>query len=343
MSLHIRTSWLSRGSRISGCASVLGSWQICHNVCTSLIVALATVGIAVQGMPLLFLNKLQWPLWIAAVALFAVLVLVRVGTRMRCITTRGVVGNAALLFAGLPFEGLWVSNARIAGLVIVLGVLLWYLKDLVVKKVGDNIVVDFVEHGGRITGGLVGVLAVVGLLVIASGAKQSPEIATSATGGLAMSESRSRMKFTIFDIAQAKELMDKNGDGKCDACGMDINQCITSGMMQCTMDPDAKIGLLGSQHIHARFTVSRANQVVDLSPFAHVMDAQGGGTGSSFIHVEGPNFNKLHMHATGVPLKFWFASVGLTADKAEVDVNGAAVPSGLEYIFKDGDDIAVKL
>jgi len=341
--MELNIKWFSRGSKLSGCASILGSWQICHNVCTALIAFLATFGIALQGMPLLFLNRFQWPLWIVAVALFGLLLLVRVGARMRCITTRGMVGNIGLLLAGLPFAGEWVAGARTAGLVLVLGVLVWYLKDLIVKRGETGWVVDLVENGKKVAGGLVGVVAIIVLLVIASGAKQSPEIATSAQGGLAMTVNQPRMKFTLFDIAHAKELMDKNGDGKCDACGMPIDQCIESGMMQCTMDPDAKIGLLGSQHIHANFTVYKDGQKFDLAPYAHVMDNSGGGTGSSFIHVEGPNFDRLHMHATGVPLRMFFNSVGMNTKNAQVVVNGKKVEQGLDYVFKDGNKIEVIL
>src|SRR3989338_1320781 len=52
--------------------------------------------------------------------------------------------------------------------------------------------------------------------------------------------------FTEFDKKLARDFMDKNQDGKCDVCGMAIEDCIASGMMQCSMDPNAQIGLLNS-------------------------------------------------------------------------------------------------
>ncbi|MBI4135482.1 hypothetical protein HY477_01995 [Candidatus Uhrbacteria bacterium] len=339
--MQLPTKWFSHGSKISGCASILGSWQICHQVCTAVVAALATFGIALQGMPLLFLNTWQWPLWIVAVALFGVLLLVRVGARLRCITTRGMLGNTGLLLAGLPFDGEWVVSARTVGLVLVLGVLAWYLKDLIVKRVETGWVVDLVENGKKVAGGLVGVVAVVALLIL-SNAPQPPLKLRGGEGGV-MSSGTSRMKFTLFDVAQAKELMDKDGDGRCDACGMAIDQCIESGMMECTMDPNAKIGLLGSKHLHAAFQVLKDGVPVDLAPYAHRMDSSGNGTGSSFMHIEGPDFNRLHMHASGVPLRMFFNSVGLRVENAEVAVNGQRVVQGLDYVFKDGDTIAVSI
>src|SRR3989344_7509391 len=65
----------------------------------------------------------------------------------------------------------------------------------------------------------------------------------------------SRMSFTEFDKQKAREFMDKNNDGSCDICGMPINTCIDSGMIQCNMDPNAEIGVLDSAHIHSDFKV----------------------------------------------------------------------------------------
>ena len=344
--MQISANWFSRGSKISGCASILGSWQICHNVCTSLIALLATFGIALQGMPLLFLNRFQWSLWIAAVALFGVLLTIRVGMRMRCITTRGMIGNSGLLLAGLPFAGEWVGGARTAGLVLVLGVLAWYLKDLIVKRVETGWVVDFVEQGRKVAGGLVGMVAVVGLLFTVHNPTQIPSpapIAVGAPSPAGRGQGEGRMKFTLFDVAHAKELMDKNGDGQCDVCGMDIDQCIESGMMQCTMDPEAKIGLLGSKHSHAAFQAFRNGAPLNLEPYARIMDSSGSGTGSSFMHIEGPDFNRLHMHATGVPLQMFFNSIGMSTPNAQVIVNGKEIERGLEFVFQDEDAIEVIL
>ena len=65
----------------------------------------------------------------------------------------------------------------------------------------------------------------------------------------------SRMSLTGFDEQIALEFMDKNHDGRCDVCGMPVEQCIDSGQIECNMDSNAKIGILGSQHVHTDFKV----------------------------------------------------------------------------------------
>ena len=65
----------------------------------------------------------------------------------------------------------------------------------------------------------------------------------------------SRMSLTSFDRKLGIELMDQNHDGRCDICGMPVEQCTDSGQLECNMDPNAKIGILGSQHVHADWKV----------------------------------------------------------------------------------------
>src|SRR3989338_709504 len=48
----------------------------------------------------------------------------------------------------------------------------------------------------------------------------------------------SRMTLTSFDKQLAKQLMDTNNDGRCDICGMPVEQCIDSGQLECNMDPN---------------------------------------------------------------------------------------------------------
>lgn len=126
----------------------------------------------------------------------------------------------------------------------------------------------------------------------------------------------SRMTLTGFDAALAKEFMDKDNDGKCDACGMPVEMCISSGQLQCNMDPASTIGVLGSQHIHADWKVYIDGQPFDFTPFAMDMSNMNANVTSSFIHVdrgaqppEGTS-DVIHMHATGVPLRLFFNSIG---------------------------------
>ena len=179
-----------------------------------------------------------------------------------------------------------------------------------------------------------------------------------------MGKPMSKMGFTEFDKQKAREFMDKNGDGKCDICGMPIEQCIASGMMQCSgMDPDATMGVLGSQHIHADWKVYLDGEAFDWSPYAERHHKQMMGDKSitdtsAFIHIhpaEGAEKggDVLHMHATGIPLSLFFESLGMKFDKGCLTVNGnehcglKMYVNGKEnnelgdYVFSDGDKILI--
>lgn len=132
-------------------------------------------------------------------------------------------------------------------------------------------------------------------------------------GNNAMPKTMSRMSLTGFDKELARQLMDQNNDGRCDVCGMPVEQCIDGGQLECSMDPNAKIGILGSQHIHADFKVFINGKTIDFSDNEYYMK-------SSFMHLD-DNQNKqdasgvLHMHATGVPLWVFFKSIGMDFNK----------------------------
>jgi hypothetical protein len=336
--------FVSRGSSVSGCASILGSWQICHNLCMSLVAALTTLGFAIQGMPLLFLNRWQKPLWMVALAFFGALLLLRFVTRMRFITRRSVFGNAGLMLAGLPFDVPWVSSARIAGIAIAIIALAGYLKEQIVQRAADGgLVLDFVAEGRKIAGGAASILALALVLTVPAVPRGKNAHTNASAPPASSAPAVSRMTFTLFDVAQAKELMDADGDGRCDACGMDIDQCTASGMMQCTMDSQATIGLLGSQHIHARFQVMRDGKPLDLTSSAHRMGSDDG-VSSSFIHVhEDDGARTLHMHATGVPLGLFFESIGMKdlEGKVRATANGEEIADPLGYVFQDDDALRV--
>src|SRR3989344_4026000 len=119
---------------ISGVASVLGSWQVCHNVCFGLIVLLSIIGITVVGMPLLFLTKIAVPIWIVAF----VLLLITIGFyfKKRCISGRLIILNSGLVIAGIPFKILqpflvffWI----IGGMLGILGISL-FIKDKIQRR-----------------------------------------------------------------------------------------------------------------------------------------------------------------------------------------------------------------
>lgn len=87
---------------LSGVASFLGGWQVCHNLCLGLIALLSIIGITVSGMPLFFLTKVAVPLWILAVFLF--LVTLYFYYSKRCISKNLIILNLGFIIAGVPFN-----------------------------------------------------------------------------------------------------------------------------------------------------------------------------------------------------------------------------------------------
>jgi hypothetical protein len=187
-----------------------------------------------------------------------------------------------------------------------------------------------------------------------------------------MPKSMSRMKLTSFDTTLARKLMDADGDGKCDVCGMDVELCMSSGQLQCNMDSMSTIGILGSSHIHADWKIYINGKSLDNTFFAPLaMDMSGKSTiTSSFIHVDkssgdngDPSLEKtgdvIHMHATGVPLWIFFDSIKMEFNKNCISlptgkkfcnegkkmlrfyVNGKPNDQWEKYVFKDGDKILI--
>ena len=88
-------------SSASGVLSFLGGYQICHNICMWIIALLSILGITVVGMPLLFLNKVAIPFWIAALVLFIISFYFYI--KMKCISRNILILNSGILIAGVPF------------------------------------------------------------------------------------------------------------------------------------------------------------------------------------------------------------------------------------------------
>lgn len=104
---------------ISGVASILGSWQVCHNVCLVLISLLSIVGITVVGMPLEFLTRIALPLWSVAALLFGVTLWMYLSKH--CISRALLLTNFGLIIAGVPFAFLqtfilwfWIAGGVVA-------------------------------------------------------------------------------------------------------------------------------------------------------------------------------------------------------------------------------------
>lgn len=87
---------------LSGITSILGSYQLCHNICIGLIALLSVIGITVSGMPLFFFTKIAKPFWIAAVILLLISGVIYL--KKKCISRNLLIMNTGLIIAGIPFE-----------------------------------------------------------------------------------------------------------------------------------------------------------------------------------------------------------------------------------------------
>ena len=180
-----------------------------------------------------------------------------------------------------------------------------------------------------------------------------------------MPKRMSRMTLTSFDKELAKQLMDTNNDGRCDVCGMSIEQCIDGGQIECSMDSNAQIGILGSAHIHADWKIYINDKQLGFSDKSHMERMRNNQPVSSFIHVDSgaPEPEKtgeiLHMHATGIPLWIFFKSIGMDFNKDCITlenkekfcsegnkklkffVNGKENNEFENYVFNDLDKILI--
>ncbi len=152
-----------------------------------------------------------------------------------------------------------------------------------------------------------------------------------------MPKTMSRMGFTAFDVQLAKEFMDEDNDGLCDSCGMRIEDCIAVGMMECSMDPNAKIGVLGSAHKHANFKIFNKGEEINFAKPEYYMK-------SMMLHLDEDSDQKkaggvLHMHAEGVPLWLFFESIKMQLPNIKLYVNNILNIEGLNYVFKDKDKL----
>ncbi len=192
--------------------------------------------------------------------------------------------------------------------------------------------------------------------------QQAASLSQNSPGGR-----KTRMGLTSFDAGLARKFMDKDNDGKCDACGMPVEMCMGSGQLQCNMDPESTIGDLGSQHIHTDWKIYINGEALGDEALKHLamdMSKKDNPLTSSFIHLDqgAPAPEKtgdvLHMHAAGVPLWIWFESIGWKFDKdclkAEGEeycsdsektlkfyVNGQLNDEFENYVFNDGDKILI--
>ena len=161
----IKEKILNMFGSLSGITSILGSWQICHNVCLALITLLSIIGITVTGMPLLFLTKIAVQVWFVAVTLL--IISAGIYHKKRCISPQILMFNSGLLIAGVPFEAVqsmiqyfWIVGAIISFTAIVL-----FIKEKLGKRTNIHLKKKGSEKGFIIAFGIILVIGLIGILL----------------------------------------------------------------------------------------------------------------------------------------------------------------------------------
>jgi len=134
MAKNLKEKLIGATGSVSGAASILGSWQICHNICMGLIAALSLIGITIIGMPLLFLTKIAVPVWSIAVILLIITTLIYM--KKPCISRNLIIINSGLIIAGIPFQSLQKFSVffwAIGGILALAGIS-FFIKEKMQKK-----------------------------------------------------------------------------------------------------------------------------------------------------------------------------------------------------------------
>ena len=125
---NIKEKLVGATGSLSGAASILGSWNVCHNVCLGIIAVLGLIGITITGMPLLFLTKVAIPFWIIAVILFVIILYFYF--KKHCISKTLIFINSGLIIAGTPFEPLQTYQLYfwiVGGALVIMGILFFII------------------------------------------------------------------------------------------------------------------------------------------------------------------------------------------------------------------------
>ena len=134
MAKNLKEKLIGATGSVSGAASILGSWQICHNVCLGLIAALSLIGITIAGMPLLFLTKIAVPVW--SIAVILLIITIAIYLKKPCISRNLIIINLGLIIAGVPFQSLQKFSVffwTIGGIVAIIGIFL-FIKDKMKRR-----------------------------------------------------------------------------------------------------------------------------------------------------------------------------------------------------------------
>lgn len=344
-SLAFKNKLLGGSSTASGTFGAIGSLpNVCHSLCMTIVSALALFGITTSILPLMFLQTYKLYFWLAAFAFTALSIYFFLKSKKQLTRDRNLLFiNGGLLIFGLPFSQLsdYMDFFRFVGVSLVVTGLFLFLFSKRFKLVsraveGENqmpVYAPVTSFSGvtqaqqmpsishlpklTLTSGLfalvIGGFLINQYLMYRMNGMGNMNFLSTATNTSAMGPV-SQKKMTAFDIALAKERMDKNNDGICDTCGMPIQQCIDTGQMDCNMgnNPQA-IGVLGSTHDHADLNVYNNGERLVFATPANYMK-------SSFMHLDNSqnpnNANSvLHMHAKKVPLWLFFRSLGMNLTK----------------------------
>ena len=121
----VKEKLVSLAGSFSGITGLLGSYQVCHNVCMGAIALLSIIGITIVGMPLLFLTKVAVPFWTAAIVLLFITLVVY--AKKRCVSGKLIIFNSGLVVAGVPIQSLqkfslifWSVGGALIALCIIL-------------------------------------------------------------------------------------------------------------------------------------------------------------------------------------------------------------------------------
>ncbi|MBI2548206.1 hypothetical protein HYW21_02545 [Candidatus Woesearchaeota archaeon] len=119
---------------VSGIASILGSWQICHNVCLGIIALLGIIGITLTGMPLQFLTTIALPLWTMALLLLGITMLMY--AKKKCISRNLILINTGLIIAGVPFQSVqsFIAVFWVIGGIVALSGIVLFVKEKIQQK-----------------------------------------------------------------------------------------------------------------------------------------------------------------------------------------------------------------
>ncbi len=131
---HTKEKIMSTASGVSGAASIMGSWQVCHTVCMSLVALLSAVGISVAGMPLAFLQKFAIPLWTTALVLLGIVSYFYF--KNKCISKNSLILNSGFIVAGVPFQSLQKFQLIFwsFGAFLIIAGIGFYIRDKLEKK-----------------------------------------------------------------------------------------------------------------------------------------------------------------------------------------------------------------